>query len=365
MADDLAGMHRSPFLYGSATGIGSLPHTDVEAALSLIFTSFPDAPHWPQLPARGQAEGFVRQHLYALEKLGVLQIKGSSPFFCDTGDDWPEKMEHFYDLSLQAEEGAEGALDYFAMPEEAAEGFYSFLDKWSLLEGSAPPRYIKGQISGPLSLGLQLTGGGQTAAFYHPELREMITRNLCLLARSQVRALKRFSRPVLVFIDEPALLSYGQSNYISLSREHIQDSLREVIHAITAEGAYAGVHCCSGVDWSVLFELPLHVVNFDAYNYFPSLLVYSEELQAFLQRGGCLGWGIVPTAPEIETEDSDRLWQIFARDIDRLCKKGVTEGLLREQCMLTPSCGAAVLTVPQAEKVYRLTAELRKRLAGK
>ncbi|HAP32275.1 MAG TPA: hypothetical protein DCQ14_04375 [Firmicutes bacterium] len=358
-------MRRPQFLYGTATGIGSLPHTGAEAALRLIFTHFPDAPHWPQLPARGRAEGFVRQSLYALEKLGMLQINESPPFFCDMDDDWPVKLERFYNLCLQTEEEMDGALSFFAFPEETAEGFYSFLDKRSQLAGDAPLRYIKGQISGPLSLGLQLTGGDQTAAFYRHELREIITRNLTMLARWQVRTLKRFSCPVLVFVDEPALLSFGQSTYISLSREHIQESLREVIRAITAEGAYAGVHCCSGVDWSILFELPLHVVNFDAYSHFPSLLVYSEELQAFLQRGGCLGWGLVPTAPEIEIEDCGRLWQIFARDIDRLCKKGVAEGLLREQYMLTPSCGAAVLTVPQAEKVYRLTAELRERLAGK
>lgn len=365
MTEDLAGLGRPHFLYGTATGIGSLPHTGAEAALRLIFTHFPDAPHWPQLPARGREEGFVRQSLYALEKLGVFQTKGNALFFCDMEDDWPVKLERFYNLCLQAEAGVEEALNFFSFPGEAADGFYSFLEKLPLFTDSAPPRYIKGQISGPLSLGLQLTGGDQTAAFYRPELREIITRNLCLLARWQVRALKRFSRPVLIFIDEPALLSYGQSTYISLSREHIQDSLSEVIRAITAEGAYAGVHCCSGVDWSILFELPLHVVNFDAYSHFPSLLVYSEELQAFLRRGGCLGWGLVPTAPEIETEDSGRLRQNFARGLERLCKKGVAEALLREQYMLTPSCGAATLTVSQAEKVYRLTAELRQHLVCK
>lgn len=358
-------MCRPDFLYGTATGIGSLPHTGAEAALRLIFTHFPDAPHWPQLPACGREEGFVHQSLYALEKMELLQTKGSPLFFCDLEDDWPAKLERFYNLCLQAASGVEEALRFFAFPKGGADGFYSFLEKQPLPVDSAPPRYIKGQISGPLSLGLQLTGGDHTAAFYHPELREIITRNLCLLARWQVRALKRFSCPVLIFIDEPALLSYGQSTYVSLSREHIQDSLREVIHAIAAEGAYAGVHCCSGVDWSILFELPLHVVNFDAYSYFPSLLVYSEELQAFLQRGGCLGWGLVPTAPGIETEDSERLQQIFVRDIERLCKKRVAGELLREQYMLTPSCGAAALTVSQAEKVYRLTAELRQRLAGK
>ena len=45
------------FLYGSATGIGTMPHEDV-AALKLIKEYMPSGPHWPQLPKLGTEEGF-------------------------------------------------------------------------------------------------------------------------------------------------------------------------------------------------------------------------------------------------------------------------------------------------------------------
>lgn len=341
-----------------------MPQLDLNEALRLVFLTIPQGPHWPQLPNRGRDEGFSRQYLHAPEKLGLLDTTVDPPFFHDREANWASKLERFYTLCLQAEE--DGALphvlQHFAFPEGSADGFYAFLKESWL---SNVPRYIKGQISGPLSLGLQVNAGDGTAAFYHAELREIITRTLALLARWQVRALRRDSRPVLIFIDEPALLSYGQSTYVSLSRAAIKESLGEIIKAITAEGAYAGVHCCSGVDWSILFELPLHVVNFDAYSYFSSLLVYTDGLESFLQRGGCLAWGLVPTSPAVETESCESLLQLFEQGIGRLVKKGVTQALLREQYLLTPSCGTATLTTAQAERVYHLLADLQKCLGEK
>lgn len=355
------------FLYGTATGIGSMPHTDVHAALRLIRQALPQGPHWPQLPGRGAKEGFARQHLSLLEKMQLLHNTGDAPVFYNQQDNWPQKLESFYRLCLQVEleQNSNEALQPFALPADAAVGFYALLgEKGFALPGSLPC-YIKGQISGPLSLGLQLQAADGSAAFYHAELRELLTRTLALSVRRQVRDLKRFSLPVLIFIDEPALLAYGQSAYVSLARGDIFACLEEIVAAITGEGAYAGVHCCSGVDWSILFDLPLHVVNFDAYSYFNSMLVYSADLDSFLRRGGCLAWGLVPTSPEVDQEDGRSLLQQFERGIERLAKAGVTEELLREQYLLTPSCGTATLSVAQAERVYMLTAELRQRLADR
>ncbi len=351
------------FLYGTATGIGSMPHLDLNEALRLVFNTMPLGPHWPQLPNRGRDEGFARQYLSALGKLGIVNTTESSPFFHDLEADWPDRLERFYTLCMQEEEGfTDKVLRYFAFPPGSADGFYAFVQKpW---HSNAPAaRYIKGQISGPLSLGLQINAGDGTAAFYDAELRDIITRTLTLIARWQVRTLKLHYSSVLIFIDEPALLAYGQSTYVSLSRDAILESLGEVIKAIVEEGGYAGVHCCSGVDWSILLELPLHVVNFDAYGYFSSLLVYANELELFLKRGGCLGWGLVPTSQDVETENEELLLQKFYGGLERLVSKGVTKELLREQYLLTPSCGTATLSIAQTERVYGLLAVLQKALA--
>ncbi|HHU75769.1 MAG TPA: hypothetical protein GXZ24_02570 [Firmicutes bacterium] len=351
------------FLHGSTTGIGSMPHRDVAAALSLIRENMPLGPHWPQLPGLGGEESFARQYLAPLLKLNILGLKkGEAPFFYDLEEDWPEREQAFYELYLDAlenEQGEKAAMGFFAFPREAARGFYAFLEGgWSSREGTKP-LFVKGQISGPLSLGLQINSADGKAAFYHPGLRDILVKNLALQAKSQVRALKKFSLPVIIFIDEPALLSFGQSAYTALASEDISAALEEIIFAIKEEGAMVGVHSCAGIDWSIPFNLPLDIVNFDAYEYFDSLLVYAEEMDAFLKKGGILAWGLIPTSEAIEEEETAVLKERFLRGIERLANRGVGADLLKKQYMLTPSCGTGTLAMAQAEKVYRLTSELQ------
>ncbi|NMB35343.1 MAG: hypothetical protein GX989_03530 [Firmicutes bacterium] len=355
------------FLYGLATGIGSLPYREAAPALDLIQETLPRGPHWPQLPQRAKDEGFVQQYLGPLFKLGILNTeKGGTPFFVDRDVHWPEKSADFYELyfSCLAEENTkEDPLSFFAFSPASAAGFYKFLEqKWGTL--AERPSFLKGQIAGPLSLGLQLTAGDQNPAFYHDELREMIVKALVLNICFQVRSLKKFSLPVVIFIDEPLLFFYGQQAGISLSREQIGQSLAELVAAIAAEGAYAGIHCCAGADWSILFELSPHIVSFDAYSYFDSLLVYSAEMEAFLSRGGCLAWGLVPTMGGLEAETVFSLQEKFFQGIRRLSRLGVSADLLARQYMLTPSCGAATLSLAEGEQVYRLTFALQELLQG-
>ncbi len=350
------------FLYGSATGIGSMPHEDVSAALKLIKDNLAQGPHWPQLPKLGGEEGFSRQYLTPLMKLNILGLKkGEAPFFYNMEEDWPEREQEFYQLYLDAQESGESqdrVIKSFAFPRDGARGFYAFLEEdWRSQAGS--PLFVKGQISGPLSLGLQITSGEGKAAFYHDSLRDILVKSLALHARFQVRALKKFPLPVIIFIDEPALLSFGQSTYASLSAEEIAASLEEIIYAVQEEGGIAGVHSCSGVDWSILFNLPFEIVNFDAYAYFDSLLVYAEDVESFLQRGGILAWGLVPTSEAIEREDILSLQEKFFHGIERLSRRGVSPELLSKQYLITPSCGTATLSQIQAEKVYRLAAGLQ------
>ena len=377
-------LQKASFLYGLATGIGSMPHQEVKPALDLIREMLPWGPHWPQLPQRTKDEGFVQQYLNPLLKLEMLAgEKGGTPFFIDHDDRWPEKSARFYELyfaclagegsktlhyvqcdrqsNRKHEEHAASPLSFFAFSPAAAAGFYKFLEqKWGTL--SRRPHFLKGQVTGPLSLGLQVKAGDQTPAFYDAELREIITKTLVLNARFQVRSLKRFSLPVVIFIDEPLLFYYGQQAGISLSRTQIGQSLAELVSAITAEGAYAGVHCCAGADWSILFELSPHIVSFDAYSYFDSLLVYSAETEIFLRKGGCLAWGLVPTTEALEAEDVFSLQERFFQGIQRLSRQGVSADLLAKQYLLTPSCGTATLSPVQCARIYHTTFELQELL---
>ena len=46
-------MSEQPWPVGSATGVGSMPGTDVREAMRVVLGELPDLPHLPELPGRG------------------------------------------------------------------------------------------------------------------------------------------------------------------------------------------------------------------------------------------------------------------------------------------------------------------------
>lgn len=347
-------------LYGLATGIGSLPHGSPAEALQLIFTSFKEIPHWPQLPRRSADEGFVAQYLQPLLTRQIIALnQNGSPYFCAADPGWDERFVDFLEMLL-ADPLPGKEESGLAMTPEAAAGFYTFLEQGGSF--SSATRCVKGQISGPVTAGFFVSDQDGRPSFYSDMLRELLAGTLAGQAAWQARCLAALGYPVLLFIDDPAIYSYGSSSAVGLGKREIQESLQEVIEGIHGQGALAGAHCCAGADWSLLLELPLEMVSFDAYSYFSSLLVYSDALIPFLSAGGVLAWGIVPTSEAVLQESADSLLERLGHNIETLVKKGVPEDRLKKQLIITPSCGAGTLSIELAERIYRLAAELSDRI---
>lgn len=346
-------------IFGMATGIGSMPHSEPVKAIELVFRYFNRVPHWPQLPRRNSAEGFIAQYLVPLLKREiVIRNDGDSLSFASEHPKWEQRCLDFYEMLLGVGASPE---DEFAFPPDSAAGFYALLDRPDQIPGEAV--CLKGQISGPVTVGFQVLEPGGNPSFYSDTLRELMVKSLSGQAAWQARKLGSAGKPALLFIDDPGIYSFGTSGAVGLGRREIQDSLREIIEAIHLAGAAAGVHCCAGTDWSLLLELPLDFISFDAYDFFASMKVYFAELDSYLGRGGALAWGIVPTSEDILNEDTESLMGLLDKQIEELAKKNVSETALRRQMMITPACGTGVRTVTLAERTYRITAELAERLA--
>lgn len=341
-------------LLGKATGIGSMPHKTAEPALEAIFSAVPEIPHWPQLPATGEEEGFIRQYLNPLLQRGLLRLSDDRPPTFDTlAGDWIDRLTRFYEEVLERED----SYREFGFPREAAAGFYAFKEHIAR-HGAGEAICLKGQLSGPVTIGLQTVDAGMTPAFYNEDIRDILVRSLAEQVSWQVQSLKEAGLPVLLFIDDPSIYSYGQSTFVGLSREAIQQSLIPLIDAAHRHGALVGVHACAGVDWTLLFSLPFDIVNIDVYHYFPSLLVCAGEFDSFLERGGALAWGLVPTTDEAWEETADRLFKRLAEYQDTLVRRGVNRERMKRRLLFTPSCGTGSLSVELAEKVYGLLGEV-------
>jgi len=342
-----------------ATTLGSLPHTDVVRGTDLMFQGTPEIPAWVQFPKRDFHENMMVQFTEGMP--GLVHDAGEQRVHLNTAaPDYVEQLTDFYTRYLAAsEEGDVAALETFGLTPRYAAGFREFVAR--LPERTAGVLALKGQVTGPFTLGTNLLDQDCRCAYYDDTLHDVIVRTVCLKAVWQITRLKQFGKPVMIFLDEPALLGFGSQTFLTIGREDVLQDLNEVAAAIHAQGGLAGVHCEGNTDWSLLMESDLDILDFDAYDHMRVITLYPSELRAFLERGGWLGWGIVPTLDQqaAATETLPSLLARFEEGVQRLEDKGFDKEQLLHRALITPSCGAGgVLTPPLAERVLFLLREM-------
>jgi methionine synthase II (cobalamin-independent) len=344
---------------GAATLVGSLPHSDRQRAFDLIFKEIAEIPAWPQLSP------------YPMERMMVQYIEGLPGLVSEpnrsrcvsSSPSFEQELVDFYEEYLAVTSG-ELSLDQsrFRLGDESGRTFFSFLE---LLERQKLPlAAVKGQTTGPFTLLAGLRDENDRLALYDPRLRDVVVKSLALKAQWQVEQLGRLSLPVILFIDEPALAGFGSSAFISVSAEDVGSMLDEVAGHIRAAGGLAGVHVCANTDWSLFFGGSLDVINFDAYTYFERFALYRRDLVDFVDRGGIVAWGIIPTLEEdiINQENADSLVGRWRQQIERLVGTDFSLETIFRQSIITPSCGCGTLPEPLAERVIHLTREVSERL---
>ena len=220
---------------------------------------------------------------------------------------------------------------------------------------------LKGQVTGPFTQGTNLLDQERRCAYYDEQLRDVIVKGVALKAAWQMERLGVYGLPLMIFLDEPSLVGFGSQTYLTVSREDVVGDINEVVETIHARSGLAGVHCEENTDWGLLMETELDILDFDAYDHMQAMTLYPAELRAFLDRGGWLGWGIVPTLDReaAGTETVASLLPRFEAGVQQLVDKGFDRNLLLRRALITPSCGAGgVLTEPLAERVLRVLREL-------
>lgn len=322
------------------TGIGSLPHLDPGVAVDLVLSSC-DIPFWPQLPSRSFRELMIPQYSEGLPG-AVLDTEKEKVLLEYAGQD---ELNRFYELFSGGED--------FPISEEYSGGFYSFLQR---IEGRQF-RTLKGHITGPLTFTLGLKKADGRYIYFDEELREIALMLLQRKARWQVKELSRFSESVIIFIDEPILTAIGSSSYLGVEPAEAERLLTDTISAVKSEGGISGIHCCGKADWEMLTRTGVDILNFDAYDYFNTLKIYTEEIGEFFRGGGTIAWGMIPTTRAVNDETLDGIRERLLSGINDL-SSGIPEEVVIKHSMLTPSCGAGSRSIEEAEKVFSLLKSL-------
>lgn len=333
------------------TAIGSFPQTDPGEACSLILKYIADVPCWPQLSCRSFLENMYAQYTESFP--GVVIDKEKDRVWIDNSKSLQNSLEQFYARYL------DNKFEDYAVSTKYAAGLYELLSR------AIRPRAIKGQITGPVTLGLGLTDKDQRAIIYDDVLSDALARHLRLKAAWQEMKLHTLSHHTIIFVDEPYMVSFG-SAFFNVSKEKIISLINEVFDGISG---LKGIHCCGNTDWSVILATKLDILSFDTYNYAESLTLYPAQVKGFLSGGGIIAWGIVPNTEEgILKETVSSLQDRLGEAVAPFTRNGLPYRQILEQSLLTPSCGLDGVSPEAASQILELLAELsqqiRKRYIG-
>jgi len=339
-----------PDLSLKTTHIGSLPYEEIDKALEVSF-SF-DIPAWPQLP-KFKEEGMLWQFIknfpgFSLEReLIITESK-----------DFEEKVLKIYEIYLELIENQnfEPLLNYFDLTFSRA--FLSFLEE---AEKRNLP-VLKGQITGPFTLGTALKTEDNEILIFRDDLRDLLLKFLTLKALLQAYYLKQRAEKVIIFFDEPGLSGFGSSAFITLSKELVLELLKEPIEILKSQGVLVGIHVCANTSWDLLFDSEINIVNLDSFSYFDKFIIYAEGLKNFLSKENTfIAMGVVPTDREtlINTSEEEVI-EKFEKQLFELSKiTSLDETFLLKRIILTPACGMGSLNEELVSKVILLLTKIK------
>jgi methionine synthase II (cobalamin-independent) len=314
---------------GLATSIGSLPHTDARAAATFVLERHPRLPAAPSLPNRSGMERMVAQAAWGIAGIRVLP-----------------------DGSLEVDDPAidpRAPLTDAGILGEPFVGLRAFL---GAVAGRRGP--IKLQLTGPVTLGIALHSIGIPAA------RAFAVAGAAVRARA--RALVNAARetapmaPLVVFVDEPGLTAAMQRGF-PLDPNRTIDLVSSALAALEPH-AITGLHCCGPADWRVVLQAGPQILSLPLDM---GAVEHSGAISAFLENGGWVAWGAIPTTGPLGATP-ERLWQQLSAEWCGLTQGGCDPVQLREQALITPACGLATHGDGQADLVLSLTNQVARRL---
>lgn len=348
-----------------ATAIGSLPYSNAEKALDLIFKNFSQCPMWPQLSKIDKHEDMTIQYLQGFPGIEYSEKK-EKYFFNTQSDSFYEELEEFFlDFQEIVEEKNFEKIDKYGIYAPYTSSIPLFLEKVS----ETKPPFAKGHITGPFTLGTSICDENDRCAFYDETLKEILIKGLTMKALWQVLKIKEASELTtpIIFFDEPAMSQWGTSTFITVDKSDVICSLKEISEVVKAQGGLSGIHCCGKTDWTIIIDSNVNILNIDAFSFAKSLALCSNDVEKFLNNGNYIAWGIVPTldAETLGKCTVELLERKLDDGIENLINRGIDKSLILQHSIITPSCGAGGLNIPLAEKAMTLTSELANILSKK
>ncbi len=328
------------------TAMAVMPHRDVDRAIELALSM--DVPFWPQLPLFSYYEDMYVQASEHFPGIVLDTEKRTLRFSVNRFiDELEETMAHFDEPQ------------YFDISDTYSVVYKRFLE----LDLSARPA-IRGQLEGPISLGFNVVDQDDRPILFNDTVRPFMLEFMAKRVNVQLNRLKERNPNAFMYVDEPGLqfVFSGMAGYGDRAARADMEMFFSMIERPR------GVHLCGNPDWDFLLGMDIDILSLDVYTNGEVFVCYGSSIRKFLDRGGVLVWGIVPTnfepfakeSMETVRENLEGIWQ-------SLGKSGIDLEFLFSRSMLSPA--TCCLVNPDGEKTveeaFKMTQDLSLRLRTK
>jgi hypothetical protein len=297
--------------------MGIMPHRDVDRALELALGL--DIPFWPQLPKVSLYEDMYVQASQNFPGIAIdfdkQRLRFNTVRFERELDDYFVKMD---------------SAETFALAPEYSMVFHKFLS--NDLQGY---KAIRGQVIGPVSFGFKVLDENLKPIIYNDEVRTILFDFIQKKTNVQYRALREKNPNAFVWLDEPGL-GYVFSGLSGYNEQQAKEDYHNFVEGL--EGS-KGLHLCAEVNLPYLLELGVEILSFDAYQIGFIPKEYAGVVAEFIDKGGIVSWGIVPTESTVlVTQTPERLaailsdyWEVISENT------GLSLNKIARQALVAPA----------------------------
>lgn len=328
------------------TAMAVMPHTEVHRALRAALRL--DIPFWPQLPNFNYTEDMYVQAAEHFPGIILDMEARTLRFSMDKFiDEFEDTMARFDDPT------------YFDISKTYSVVYHQFLE----LDLSDRPA-IRGQLEGPISFGFNILDQNDRPILFDDTVRPFMLDFMARRINIQLNRLQKRNANAFMFVDEPGL----QFLFSAMAGYGDHKAKQDLDIFFTNVDRPRGIHLCGNPDWDFLLNLDMDVLSLDVYTNGEIFSSYASGIRRFLDRGGVIVWGIVPTGFEaFEKEGLQTLTHQLEQIWDRLKAKGIDIDQLLHQSLLSPA--TCCLVNPDkdktVEKAFEIINQLSKHLREK
>ncbi len=212
------------------TAMAVMPHTDVDQALKAALSL--DVPFWPQLPLLSYYEDMYVQ---ASEHFPGIQLNLTDRTLSFSFEKFIQEIEQ--------------TAAHFETPEyfDISTNYSAVYHRFLALDLADRPA-IRGQIEGPVSLGMNILDQDKRPIIFDDTVRPFMLEFLARRVNVQLQKLKKLNPNAFMFIDEPGLqfVFSGMSGYNDMAAKRDLETFFSLVERPV------GIHLCGNPDWDFL-----------------------------------------------------------------------------------------------------------------